>query len=96
MSKKLKKTNLTKNSLEKSATNLEKINERKVETGIGTTQQIARKDDYTFSVPKKYKFFTNRNLLIGAPNVGKSTFFNHITNGTASVSNIDRMTVDTN
>ncbi len=32
-------------------------------------------------------------LLIGAPNVGKSTFFNKITNGTVAVSNIDRLTV---
>jgi ferrous iron transport protein B len=31
-------------------------------------------------------------LLIGAPNVGKSTFFNKITTSTAMVSNIDRMT----
>ena len=31
--------------------------------------------------------------MIGAPNVGKSTFFNKITNGTAAVSNIDRLTV---
>lgn len=33
-----------------------------------------------------------RYLLIGAPNVGKSTFFNKITTATAMVSNIDRMT----
>jgi ferrous iron transport protein B len=32
--------------------------------------------------------------LIGAPNVGKSTFFNKITTSTAMVSNIDRMTND--
>lgn len=35
-----------------------------------------------------------RYLLIGAPNVGKSTFFNKITTSTAMVSNIDRMTND--
>ena len=96
MLKKSDKTNLSQNSLQKSATNLEKINRVKIETGIGTKDKIASKDDYTFSVPKKYKYLTNRTLLIGAPNVGKSTFFNHITNGTATVSNIDRMTVDTN
>jgi len=33
-------------------------------------------------------------LLIGAPNVGKSTFFNKVTTSVADVSNIDRMTVD--
>lgn len=36
---------------------------------------------------------SNNILLIGAPNVGKSTFFNKITNGTVAVSNIDRLTV---
>ncbi len=36
----------------------------------------------------------NSVFLIGAPNVGKSTFFNKITNGTAAVSNIDRLTVN--
>ncbi|MDE7434157.1 MAG: 50S ribosome-binding GTPase [Mycoplasmoidaceae bacterium] len=35
----------------------------------------------------------NKVILIGAPNTGKSTFFNKITNGTAAVSNIDRLTV---
>ncbi|MCF0227795.1 MAG: 50S ribosome-binding GTPase, partial [Malacoplasma sp.] len=96
MLKKSDKTNLSHNSLHKSASNLKKINRVKVQTGIGTKTKIASKDDYTFSVPKKYKYYTNRTLLIGAPNVGKSTFFNHISNGTATVSNIDRMTVDTN
>ena len=33
-------------------------------------------------------------LLIGAPNVGKSTFFNLLTSSTAVVSNIDRMTTE--
>ena len=33
-------------------------------------------------------------LLIGAPNVGKSTIFNLLTNSTAIVSNIDRMTTE--
>ena len=96
MLKKSDKTNLSHNSLHKSASNLKKINRVKVQTGIGTKTKIASKDDYTFSVPKKYKYYTNRTLLIGAPNVGKSTFFNHISNGTATVSNIDRMTGDTN
>ena len=35
-------------------------------------------------------------LLIGAPNVGKSTFFNKVTTGTAEVSNFDRLTVNAN
>lgn len=42
---------------------------------------------------RKLKQLTNNVVLIGAPNVGKSTFFNKITNGTAAVSNIDRLTV---
>jgi ferrous iron transport protein B len=33
-------------------------------------------------------------LLLGTPNVGKSTFFNKITTATAQVSNIDRLTVE--
>jgi len=33
-------------------------------------------------------------LLIGAPNVGKSTIFNRLTNATSLVSNIDRMTTE--
>ena len=33
-------------------------------------------------------------LLIGAPNVGKSTLFNLLTTSTAIVSNIDRMTTE--
>jgi ferrous iron transport protein B len=33
-------------------------------------------------------------LLLGTPNVGKSTFFNKITTATAAVSNIDRLTVE--
>ncbi|MCQ2747964.1 MAG: 50S ribosome-binding GTPase [Mycoplasmoidaceae bacterium] len=33
-------------------------------------------------------------LLIGAPNVGKSTIFNLLTNSTAIVSNVDRMTTE--
>lgn len=36
----------------------------------------------------------NNYLLIGAPNVGKSTIFNLLTNATAIVSNIDRMTTE--
>jgi ferrous iron transport protein B len=32
-------------------------------------------------------------LLLGTPNVGKSTFFNKTTTATAEVSNVDRMTV---
>lgn len=35
-------------------------------------------------------------LLIGAPNVGKSTFFNKVSTGTAEVSNFDRLTVNAN
>lgn len=36
----------------------------------------------------------NAYLLIGAPNVGKSTVFNLLTTSTAIVSNIDRMTTE--
>ena len=42
---------------------------------------------------KRINQLNNNVVLIGAPNVGKSTFFNKITNGTAAVSNIDRLTV---
>lgn len=42
---------------------------------------------------KKINQLNNNIVLIGSPNVGKSTFFNKITNGTAAVSNIDRLTV---
>lgn len=42
---------------------------------------------------KKINQFKNNVILIGSPNVGKSTFFNKITNGTAAVSNVDRLTV---
>jgi ferrous iron transport protein B len=35
-------------------------------------------------------------LLLGTPNVGKSTFFNMVSTSTAAVSNIDRMTVEEN
>ena len=35
-------------------------------------------------------------LLLGTPNVGKSTFFNKISVGTSAVSNIDRLTVSNN
>lgn len=38
----------------------------------------------------------NTYLLIGAPNVGKSTFFNKVSTGTAEVSNFDRLTVAPN
>lgn len=37
---------------------------------------------------------SNKYLLVGAPNVGKSTIFNLLTNSTAIVSNIDRMTTE--
>ncbi|MBQ6970330.1 50S ribosome-binding GTPase [bacterium] len=33
-------------------------------------------------------------LLVGTPNVGKSTIFNHLTTSVALVSNIDRMTTE--
>ncbi len=52
--------------------------------------------EYLVKIPTKFANFSKKTLLIGAPNVGKSTLFNKITNGTASVSNIDRMTVDSN
>jgi ferrous iron transport protein B len=48
----------------------------------------------SFFKHKKKVNIRNRYLLIGAPNVGKSTFFNKITTSTAMVSNIDRMTND--
>jgi ferrous iron transport protein B len=41
-----------------------------------------------------YKNIKNRFILLGTPNVGKSTFFNKITTANAVVSNIDRMTVE--
>ena len=53
MLKKSDKTNLSHNSLHKSASNLKKINRVKGQTGIGTKTKIASKDDYTFSFPKK-------------------------------------------
>jgi ferrous iron transport protein B len=45
-------------------------------------------EHHKFHIDDKRKF-----LLLGTPNVGKSTFFNKITTATAMVSNIDRMTV---
>lgn len=49
----------------------------------------------------KHNIFSNESnfntyLLIGAPNVGKSTFFNKVSTGTAEVSNFDRLTVAPN
>ena len=52
------------------------------------------KDFHCCNTKSKYLDAKTITLLIGAPNVGKSTFFNKITTSTASVSNIDRMTVD--
>lgn len=43
---------------------------------------------------KKVNIDSKKYLLIGAPNVGKSTIFNRLTNATALVSNIDRMTTE--
>lgn len=40
------------------------------------------------------KYEGNTYLLVGAPNVGKSTVFNLLTTSTAIVSNIDRMTTE--
>jgi ferrous iron transport protein B len=41
---------------------------------------------------KRLKKIKDYYLLIGAPNVGKSTFFNKVSKSTANVSNIDRLT----
>jgi ferrous iron transport protein B len=41
----------------------------------------------------KFSDVHSRFLLLGTPNVGKSTFFNKLTTATAMVSNIDRLTV---
>jgi ferrous iron transport protein B len=42
----------------------------------------------------RFKNIKQTYLLIGSPNVGKSTFFNKITTSTAMVSNVDRLTVE--
>ncbi|AHF57405.1 ferrous iron transport protein B [Spiroplasma eriocheiris] len=42
--------------------------------------------------PKK-KDKNNYFLLVGSPNIGKSTFFNHLTNKTTIIGNFDRTTV---
>jgi ferrous iron transport protein B len=43
---------------------------------------------------QRFKNVRETYLLLGTPNVGKSTFFNKITTATAAVSNIDRLTVE--
>ncbi|MDR3329814.1 MAG: ferrous iron transport protein B [Mycoplasmataceae bacterium] len=42
----------------------------------------------------RFKDVKQTYLLLGSPNVGKSTFFNKITTSTAMVSNVDRLTVE--
>jgi len=50
------------------------------------------------NVLAKHHFFADKDtyLLIGAPNVGKSTFFNKVSTGTSEISNFDRLTVAPN
>ena len=53
-----------------------------------------KKDNYISINKKIFKNAKAINLLLGTPNVGKSSCFNKLTTATANVSNIDRMTVD--
>lgn len=66
-----------------------KQNEDSLSTFSEWHKSFHRKDKYA-----DFKNIKQKALLIGCPNVGKSTFFNKVTTSTASVSNIDRMTVD--
>ncbi len=81
---------------DKTKNNFQKINQIKLKSDHDLSTNFLEKYDHVISIPRKFKYLENRILLIGAPNVGKSTLFNHLTNSVASVSNIDRLTVSTN
>lgn len=90
MSKKSKISNTNQNL---NTQNLTKLNQ------VKTSNFYSSQDDkkkYFVDIPKKFKAINNRYLLIGAPNVGKSTFFNKASYSVANVSNIDRLTVSSN
>lgn len=91
MSKKLKNNNQIDSNPE--AKNISKINQIKINSFYSSD---SKKDKYFVDIPKKFKAINNRYLLIGAPNVGKSTFFNKASKSVANVSNVDRLTVSSN
>jgi ferrous iron transport protein B len=62
---------------------------------VNQQQYFFSSDAHNFGKPaqdKQLKKVKDYYLLIGTPNVGKSTFFNKVSKSTANVSNIDRLT----
>ena len=62
---------------------------------VNRQQYFFSSDAHNFDKPaqdKQLKKVKDYYLLIGTPNVGKSTFFNKVSKSTANVSNIDRLT----
>ena len=62
---------------------------------VNQQQYFFSSDAHNFDKPaqdKQLKKVKDYYLLIGTPNVGKSTFFNKVSKSTANVSNIDRLT----